>query len=708
MRINLNKTIGSLLLFCILQPFMAFSKAPSVYEVIMDRIREDLSKSVTVVNKAANKSFETLQANGSWKEVNYEDKSITNWAPNGHLENQQALILSYITEGSIFYQNNIVYQGIVNSFKHWVTIDPKSNNWWHNEIGAPQLIGESLILMRYGKQQLPADLEQTLIKMMEKGDPYAKTGANKTDIALHFFYRSLLTKNKSLIEASVQQLFEPIRLVDGEEGLQYDNSYLQHGPQLQISSYGQVYIIGILKLAKYVRDTPYALSADKLQLFSNYYRNSYLKTIRGQYIDFNVEGRGVSRRNILDKKSEKWRVATAKLIDPANARDWDAATARTEGLQSPGYQVKASHRHYWKADYTMHIRPAYSFNVRIASNRTRRSEAGNKENLLGYYLSDGATNIQVHGPEYFNIMPVWEWDKIPGVTSRDNATDRVMTKFWGEEGTNEFAGGVSDETYGATAYHLSYDSVSAKKSWFFFDKEIVCLGTDIKSQSGENITTTVNQNWLTGKVESSIGNLDSDLQQKPIFNDNKAGWVLHNNVGYYFPSGGNINLSAGKQTGEWFKINNSMPKGEVSGDVFKMWFSHGAKPSNASYSYMVLPGANKKDMVAFKPSTVNIVANSSVLQAVSHDALNIVQAVFYEAGNLNTATLSVTVDKPCLLMIRDAGTSKMTIAVSDPLHKESTLKVNVKDLSTGKSKELTLNLGQKELAGSTTISPIKF
>ncbi len=696
------------LLFSMMLPNMAFAKAPSVYEVIMDRIREDLSKSVLLTNKGANKAFETLQKDGSWKEVNYADQSITNWSPNDHLANQQALILSYITEGSIFYQNALVYDGIVNTFKYWINKDPKSSNWWHNEIGAPQLIGESLILIRFGKTKLPADIEQSLIKMMEKGDPYTRTGANKTDIALHFFYRSLLTQDKPLIEASVQQLFEPVKMVYGEEGLQFDNAYLQHGPQLQISSYGAVFITGIVKLAKYVKDTPYALSADKLQLFSNYYRNSYLKTIRGQYIDFNVEGRGISRKNILDKKSDKWRIITAKSIDPANARDWDAAMARVEGSQSPNYQVKPSHTHYWSADYTTHIRPAYSFNVRIASTRTKRSEAGNQENLFGKYLSDGATNIQVEGPEYFNIMPIWEWDKIPGVTSRDNAKEREMTKFWGEEGSNEFAGGVSDQLYGATAYDLNYDSVSAKKAWFFFDKEIVSLGAGINSESPENITTTVNQSWLKGKVEGTMGNIEQDVVKAPLFNDDKASWLLHNGVGYYFPAGGNVHISTTKQEGNWYQINNSFDKDPVSGNVFKMWFNHGVKPVNAAYSYIVLPAATKKEISGFKPAVINIAANTPQLQAVYHNNLNMVQAVFYQAGVLNLPSLSVSVDKPCILMVRDAGTAKMTISVADPLHKESAVKVSLKQLGSGKVKEVVLNLPQKEMAGSTVSGVVVF
>jgi len=674
----------------------------------MQRICEDLNKPLRSIERMANENFETLQSNGSWKDVDYTDVSITKWNPKEHLIKQQSLIQAYITKNSIFYANDKVYDAIINTFKYWVEKNPQSSNWWHNEIDVPQTIGESLILMRFGKKKLPANLEQSLITMMERGNPYEKTGANKTDIALHFFYRALLTQDKGLMESAIEQLFEPIQFVHYNEGLQYDYSYLQHVAQLQISSYGAVFITGILKLAKYVKGTPYELDATKLQMFSNYYRNSYLKAIRGQYIDFNTEGRGISRKDILNKKEEKNRLSIAKLIDPEHANEWDMAIARTDGVESPGYGIKASHTHFWNADYTMHLRPSYSFNVRMVSNRTKRNEAGNQENLLGKYLSDGATNIQVRGPEYYNIMPVWEWDKIPGVTSRDYAQDQEMTVFWGEDGSSDFSGGVSDKTYGASAYHLNYDGVSAKKAWFFFDKEIVCLGTDIKSETPENITTTVNQSWLNGNVLSSMGKIDKDEEAVTIFKDDKKAWILHDDIGYYFPKGENVNISTINQKGNWYQINNSFSKDEVSGNVFKLWFDHGMKPSNASYSYIVLPSVVNKDLENFKASTISIIANSDRTQAVYHSQLDIVQVVFYQAGKIDLPTFSIKTDKPCILMIKNLNNPKVDISVADPSQKEKAITIELKNLKTGKKGTLDLNFPQNEFAGSTLTSSFEF
>src|SRR5690606_31461710 len=392
---------------------------------------------------------------------------------------------------------------------------------------------------------------------------------------------------------------------------------------------GSVYLGGIINVAKYLAGTNYALSEEKLNLFSTFYREVYLRTFRSKYIDFNVEGRGISRKNIL-KKNELYRIRTAKLIDPKNEKEWDDILLRVDSSRAPSYGVVPYHQHFWKGDYTLHVRPNYSFNVRIASERTNRSEAGNKENILGRYLSDGATNIQVNGPEYFNIMPLWEWDKIPGTTSVDNENDLPLEKFWGHPGDNAYAGGVSDQRYGATAYQLTYDGVSAKKAWFFFDDEVVCLGTDIRSETDKNITTTLNQAWLQGKVSTSGPKVGSGSPDQLPFTTN--GWLFHNGVGYLFPQATDAYVSTQVQTGTWFAINNSFGKEEQSGAVFKSWIDHGKRPQGADYAYIVIPGLKNAGVIKSYHNPIEIVQNDKSAQAVVHEKLEMVQVAIYEAS----------------------------------------------------------------------------
>ncbi|SHG14018.1 chondroitinase-AC [Pedobacter caeni] len=691
------------LFLLLLIPGFTKAQTDQPYDTIMNRIRLDLVKPLRQLDGPATRNFKALQADGSWAAVNYKDTSITNWMPNDHLLKLQSLIQAYITKGSRYYGDEQVFKGISNAFSYWYGADPKSSNWWHNEIATPQALGELLIQMRFGKQQLAKALEAALMERMKRGDPEKKTGANKTDIALHYFYRALLTKDQSLMALSTRELFDPIRFVHYKEGLQYDYSYLQHGPQLQISSYGAVFITGVLKLAGYVRNTPYALNEDKLQLFSKYYRDSYLKTIRGSYIDFNVEGRGVSRPDILNKHGESSRLRVAKTIDPEHGEEWDQAIARTDSTVGPGVHIQPLHHQFWNGDYTLHLRPAYSFNVRMVSNRTKRSEAGNGENLLGRTLADGATNIQVRGPEYYNIMPVWEWDKIPGVTSRDYPADRLMTKFWGEEGSNAFAGGVSDKVYGASAYALDYDSLSAKKSWFFFDDEVVCLGAGINSLAAEPITTSLNQSWLNGSVQRSSDRNRITAGKSFNLKEKSQDWIWHDGIAYVFPEGGNLSLSTNLQQGNWFHINNSHPKKELFGNVFKLWINHGIKPRNDKYAYIVLPGIKAEDMEQYDVARVQVIANTETLQGVYHKQLGIAQAVFYQAGSFNFPGFSVKTDKACILMVRNVE-GKQRVYVADPLQKEKTVVLTLTDLKTGRVSRIEVALPQQELAGSTVMA----
>lgn len=680
---------------------LANAQSVGTHEIIKSRIVTALKKPAQVIDRPAERNFKSLQADGSWKDIDYKDQSINIWPTMEHLTRLETIIQAYINKDSKYYNDDKVFNGISNAFKYWYDSDPKSSNWWHNEIGAPQAIGEMLILMGFANKKLDGELLAKLIVRMKRGDPEKQAGANKTDIALHYFYRALLTNDDALLSYAVTQLFDPVNLVYHKEGLQYDFSYLQHGPQLMISSYGTEFINGVLKLANYMRGTPYALNPEKLAMFSKYYRYSYLKAIRGSYIDFNVEGRRISRPNTLRKIDEKIRLNVANTIDPKNTGDWLAAIARTDSTQSPDYKVQPYHKHYWTGDYVQHLRPAYSFNVRMVSTRTKRSEAGNMENLLGRYLSDGATNIQVHGPEYYDIMPVWEWDKIPGVTSRDYAVDRPLTKFWGEDGYNAFAGGVSDGIYGASGYELDFDSLSAKKAWFFFDKEVVCLGAGIKSNAPENVTTTVNQCLLNGNVRSSFSKGSTMNKHLLEFNDKKPNWILHDEIGYYFPEGGELSLSTGIQKGNWYQINNSYAKDEVAKDVFKLWINHGTKPNSAKYCYIVLPNIKSAaEMNKFDASAIKVLANTNEIQAVYHQKLNILQAIFYQSGTLNLLSMEIKTDKACALMIKNIN-GKRLLTIADPLQKEKTATLSFKDLKTGKTERVTVNFPEGPFAGST-------
>lgn len=658
-----------------------FSYAQDEFQLIERRINDYLKAESEPdgLNQEVKNYISSITGEGYWPAINYSSVAETNWEPLLHLKRVKQFSLTLALKNDDVDKNQKLAMLTVKALRYWLMRNPKSSNWFQNDIASPTAIGEILLLLK-NTRILPATLQDSLLKNMEQGNVVKAIGANKLDIATHIIYRASLTKDKPLMDSAVRQAFMPITL-ENREGLQKDYSYLQHGPQLQIASYGQVFLNGEYKVASWLMGTSYALSSQKVKILDHYLNETFLKTIRGRYIDFNTEGRGVSRNDILDKMDITAKagpnalLSLAEKVNPENALVLGAAQKRIMQKEAPSFMIKPAHTHFWKADYTSHNRPAYSFNVRAVSRRTIRTEAGNKENLLAKFLPDGSTNIQRSGQEYFNIMPVWEWDKIPGVTGRDYQSDQKLTIEWGERGVGAFVGGVSDGIYGASAYQLNYNEVTAKKAWFFFDDEVVCLGAAINSFAKEPITTTVNQAWQKGSVKAFANNklvsIDNTLSSKDLK------WIWHDSIGYYFPQGGKLKLSNQVQTGSWSLINLNRSKEQVKGKVFKLWFEHGLDPADDSYAYVVRPGVSEKDMLKSN-ANVEILSNDATIQAVRNDALNIIQAVFYEPGILKGPNFSLQVDRACIVMISHVSTRNPVFYLADPTQtlKDITLSFN--------------------------------
>lgn len=180
----------------------------------------------------------------------------------------------------------------------------------------------------------------------------------------------------------------------------------------------------------------------------------------------------------------------------------------------------------------------------MVSNRTMRCEYGNGENLKTYFMSDGCTNIVTEGDEYARIFPVWNWNRIPGVTAPQLDTIPRTVIDWQTKGTSVFAGGVSDSLYGVSVYSYfdTYADINtaAKKSWFFFDDEIICLGAGVNSTAGVPVCTTINQCLLSKKEVILSQSKKHSVVKEGDFVYDSPEWVLHNGIGYVFPAGGNL------------------------------------------------------------------------------------------------------------------------------------------------------------------------
>jgi len=670
-------------------------------ERIMERIQAShKTADIESVEQETENYIAQLQEDGAFLTIDYTNRHQTNWEPLKHLDRLKVLVLGYTMKDSKYFGDATVYNAIEKMLRYWYDTAPTSTNWYMQQIAVPQRIGIILILMRTGLQRLPARLEHQLIERMEKtgGRPdqsgSAGTAANKLDIATHWIYRGCLLQDDTILSFGVEQAFAPLVLTTGE-GLQHDLSYQQHGPQLYIGGYGDVLIGGIARLALYLADTPYALPGEKLELLSRFVRNSYIPVTRGPYFLYNVMGRGLSRKHALNNATAAGLMQQMMILDPANKQEYEMAACRLKGEVSPDYGIQARHTHFWRSDYTLHRRPAYTFDVRMASIHTSRNENGNGENMKGYFLTDGATNLSVRGDEYEGIFPVWDWARLPGVTN-PVVEDIPLPLPWQHPGVSRFAGGVSNGTYGVSTYFLDDPDfgihTSARKAWFFFDEEVVCLGAGISSTVPQPINTTVNQCLLKGDVIACVDGQER-IVNGVLRSDNTLSAVLHDGVGYYFPEKGNIYISNQMQEGTWKSINTSSAGDTVQKEVFKLWFDHGISPGNATYAYFVVPNKGTiSEWKRYAPDDVFIVSNTDSIQAVAHRGLNICGIVFHHAGTFSDDTYTITVDKPCTILLEYTPAAEMKIHLADPSRMEPDIRIKLERRSSGHVQEIACKL----------------
>ena len=639
--------------------------------------QEILKENINIngIDKNTKHWIESIDTNGNWHDIKYTNYEKTNWSPQSHLNRMLDMTHAYTNKKSIYFNNNELGEKIVQGLSYWVQKAPYSTNWWFNDIAVPQSLGKILILLE-GSNLIKEPLKNNAIRLMIRGNLKEMTGANKADIALHYLMRGMLTGNEILIKSTSESVFSEIKMTE-EEGIQIDNSYHQHGHQLYISGYGDVFIESMLAIAQYLRGSQYSLQQNQIDILSSFVLDGFLPIFRGSYKDYNAGGRLIARKNALNYNGFIKQLKILEQLDKKNQKKYTKAIGQIQNsIYDSTYE---NNKCYWRSDYMIHNRRSYSASVRAASERINRMETGgNGENLKGTLISAGSTSVRVSGNEYFNIFPCWNWSQIPGVTSIKDQVPIIKGNEWSSPGSGEFIGGISNGNVGAFVLDYNEFSIQAHKGYFFFDNEIVCLGAGIKCNANGILNTTIEQNLL---------NTDINL----LYNDNKiikatnnqtlknVIGILHNQIGYFINKDSNVELNIENRTGSWRDINQSSPDEKISNKVFTLTINHGSKPTNENYAYTIVPGIkSKEEFTAYPIYNIEIIKNNLNIQAVVNKSTKILQIIFYEKGTFNYKGLSISVDKPIIMLIPNYEKTQ-SIYVSDPTQKIENLKITIND-----------------------------
>ena len=596
--------------------------------------------------------------NGSWADIDYQDRSPSGWKAAAHLDRTLQMARAFAHPQSAQRQSGDLLAAIARALGYWIENRFRNPNWWWNVIWQPQRLGDILLLVG---DALPEDVREGALGLaraeVQQYTASGYTGANLVNTEGNRLRLGLVTRDPEMVAHAFEAMTQEARVVSvGSEGIQVDGSFHQHGALLHSGSYGEVFAGDLVRFARVAGGTA-LFPPDALSVLVDYILDQQW-TVRGRTLDFSTTGRALSRQQASGNAATlAGQVQTlAALPGVPRKHELDAFLARLSGGGSP----LVGNRYFWTSDFMVHHRPEFYVSVKASSTRTFATEIGNNENLKGHHLGDGVMYIMRTGTEYDQTFPVWNWEQLPGTTVRHMDHRLLVDGSWlAVRGAGDPAGGVSDGMYGAIAMHLERDGLSARKAWFFFDREVVALGADIRGPAGAKVTTAVNQARLSGSVIVGKGGEASVLPEGGPVALEGPEWVYHDGVTYVFPERAAVTAEAAMRTGRWSDINSVYSSQMLSVPVFSLWLEHSGAGSGGApdrYAYIVAPGVLESEVPAYaNEHGIAVVANGRGAQAVWHTGLGQLQAVFWQAGSVTAPSgLAVSVDGPALVIVRES------------------------------------------------------
>ncbi|XWW45095.1 chondroitin lyase [Fibrella sp. USSR17] len=656
--------------------------AQNEVKIIKDRIVADLM-STPISDEAVRVILAKMNGDGSFRGINYADLSRTASFPHGgHTRDLVYLAKAYKTKSSAFYKRKALKGQIIKGLEFWVKNDFVGDNWHDNQITTPTNLGDLMLVIG---AELPVELvakAQPMIGRANMNASGARPSGDRIVIAGILAQNLLFQGDFQAFDAIIKIIEGELKFSTGERGMQHDYSFHHRVDRVNnTSSYGYgKYANAYGDWSYYVAGTKYAFSKDKINQLVDYYLDGiYKQMVYGVYEDISVKNRSISGKSTFHPQSTLEIERVLVSTDYRKAELEEIIRLR-KGEAKPSASFA---KFFWQTEHFVFQRPTFYTTVRMFSTRNRNMEEPyNGPGKTTHHRADGTNYLMLKGDEYHNIWPVYNWQKISGTTilqKKQLPSPEEIQK----DGLTDFVGAVTDGLYGAVAFDFKspHDLVEAKKSWFFFDEEYVCLGTDIKSKPNMPVVTTINQVLMRSDVQLMQHGTVQRLPTGSRSLDNVK-WVYQDNVGYIFPQPATVHLANQVETGRWSAITDqkNISTELVSEPVFTLWVDHGNKPANGSYQYIVVPNVSEQQVneTSAANRSIEILANTPALQAVAHRQLGISQLAFYKAGSIAVdKDMTVRMDSQGMAMLRLKNGTLAELTLADPSRKLSRMTVSV-------------------------------
>ncbi len=623
-----------------------------------------------------------LRSDGSWSDIDYSDTPSGSWSPWAHFQRLTILARAYRTPGQSFYSDPQLRTQIEAALSFVPTfygpLTWPSGNWWFWTIGAPLDLGTTLVLMRGDLSQKVQDDCIRTLSVHIGSSAFSRGLVGPTPVGENLVWSAYthlclgLLRDDLAMLATVRSAMATVCAPTLDDGIQLDHSFHQHGPQLYTGGYGGSFANDVARYEALTRGTEYALPADALANFASYLVDGVAWSLRGQFFDVSVVGREVARPTTSGYNGLAALLQAAQFDSPRRAeirahaasllQSWPGtlpieltafAIDLRQSVLTPS--SPSGHRHYFTSDYSIHRRAGWYASVKMFSSRTKSGERTNGENLLGSRQSDGRFYLVKDGGEYFqrDVWPALDWSRLPGITVEQKADAANDTYGMG---TRTLVGGTGDGRSGVSAmdYAPLNSTLTAKKSWFFFDDCIVFLTSGITSPSANRVETVIQQWPLADPAAPVIRGTN---------------WLFSDGIGYYvYPQTASLQVSRNTRTGTWAALGASTDGTPHTTTFLTLLLDHGSSPMNAEAAYAIVPEASAETMRAWVAPS--ILANGPAGSAVRSG--NVLGVVFWTPG----AVAGVQSTLPAVISLTTSGNT-MHLAASDPTNGAGTYQVTV-------------------------------
>lgn len=644
------------------------------FVIIKNRVVEELLKE-RIEDDRVLEILGRMEADGSFSDINYLDLSRTASFPHRrHTADLVYLAKAYQKKSSPFHQDQDLKKRLILSLSYWVDHDFFGDNWHNNQITTPRNLVNLMLLMGSEFDSELIQKAQPIIGRAHMKASGARPSGDRIVIAGILAKNLLFMGNQEHFDEIIRLIASEVKFTTGKRGIQHDYSFHHRTDRVNNTiSYGYgKYANAFGEWSYYVANTRYAFALESINQLVDYYLDGiYKQLVYGIYTDISVKNRSITNRAVFKPQ------ATLEIERLLFSTDYRKAELQ-EILRLRKGELKPSKsfcKFFWQTEHFVFQRPSFYTTVRMFSTRNRNMEVPyNGPGKPTHHRADGTNYLMLKGDEYHNIWPVYDWQKISGTTIMQKPKLPAPSEIQ-KDGLTDFVGAVTDGLYGAAAFDFRspHDGLTARKSWFFFEEEYVCLGAGITSNPRLPVFTTINQVLQLTPVKIQQG---KHIRELPDGEHTlpQVKWVYQNQIGYLFPTPQTVNISNQVEQGRWSDITDqkNISTEVVEEDVFSLWLDHGVRPDSAAYQYIVVP--NIKEEALRETSRTNrgieILCNSADIQAVKHEQLGLCQMTFYKAGKVQVSeTLSLSLFSQGMIMLKMNEGRIQELTISDPSRK---------------------------------------